>query len=129
MPRCSPSQARRPRPSPDQWRNDIACGVNCLYVLLKLHDVKVDYGHLFDNMLRAGRETSLLDIQRAGAEYGLRYEKGRSTPEGLQSPTKAVICHTENPVTGKGHFVPVLRADADGVSHHMVRVRPVPQGI
>jgi ABC-type bacteriocin/lantibiotic exporter with double-glycine peptidase domain len=108
------SSAAPPAP-PEQWRNDNACGVNCLYVLLKLSDVKVDYGALFARLLRGERETSLLDLQRVAGEYGLRCEGGRSTPQGLQSARGAVICHTENAITGKGHFVLVLRADEDGV--------------
>jgi len=112
-----PASASAPTPPTtiDQWRNDNACGVNCVYVLMKLHNLDVGYDALFHRLLDGGKETSLLDLQRVVNAYGLKYEGGRSTPEGLQKARKAVVCHTENPITGKGHFILVLRADAEGV--------------
>lgn len=107
--------AAEPKSKSEQWRNDNACGVNCVYVLMRLNNLKIGYDALSDRLLGGERETSLLDLQKVSGDYGLQYETGRSTPEGLQSAKGAVICHTENPMTGKGHFVLVLRADKEGV--------------
>lgn len=99
----------------ERWRSENACGVNCLYVMLDVYGINVNYTQLMGRLIGGIEETSLLDLKRAAVEKGLACEMGKTTPEGLRRATGPVICHCEDELTGRGHFVLVLKSDRDGL--------------
>jgi len=103
------------RPTLEQWRNDNACGVNCLYVLLRTRDIEVQYGRLMESLLNGDRQTSLLDLKLAASRAGLPCHIRQASPAQLQQLGGPVICHWENPMSGRGHFVLVLKSGDDGL--------------
>jgi ABC-type bacteriocin/lantibiotic exporter with double-glycine peptidase domain len=92
--------------------------VNSLYIMLRLHGIECDYHALTDELYAASPEgyNSMADLKRSAARRGLELEVGRTSPEALLELEKPVIAHIE-PLErgGGGHFVVVLKTDADTV--------------
>jgi len=101
------------------WRCKRACGVNCLYVLLRDYRIETDYDGLLQELYAAAPEgeNSLADLTRAAEARGLPLVAARTTPFGLRDLEKPVIVHIE-PAEGDsgGHFVLVLDTTDDAVT-------------
>jgi len=100
------------------WRTRRACGVNCLYVLLRTYRIETDYEQLMHDLYAAAPEgeSSLADLQAAAAARGLPLAAGKTSLESLRALEKPVIAHIEGAVgrTG-GHFVLVLETNENAV--------------
>jgi Peptidase C39 family len=100
------------------WREQRACGVNCLYTMLRIHGIQCDYQNLTDELYAVSPNgfNSLTDLKEAAGRRGLAVEVGRTTPEALITLTKPVVAHIEPlEAGGSGHFVVVLAVDEETV--------------
>ena len=100
------------------WRDQRACGVNSLYVLLRLHGCDSDYSQLSSELFDASRGgyTSLANLRDVASRRGLDLEMGRTSPDVLHEMSKPVIAHIEPQEEGEwGHYVVVLDANEDTV--------------
>lgn len=102
------------------WRSGKVCGVNCLYLMLRLGGVAVDYGDLLEELLPDNSETSLTSMMRSARRHGLDCAMGKTDPEGLKAVSKPVVAHGESferSDSDVGHFVLVLKTTDEGVSY------------
>lgn len=102
------------------WRSERCCGVNCAYVMLKTHEIQVDYMQLQRSLLDSSELPSLTDLRDAMREAGLPVEIGKTTADGLTAIGKPVIAHLDlvgaRGTTG-GHFVIVLSIDNNNIQY------------
>lgn len=115
---ASAAEHERASSSDMVWRAENCCGVNALYVLLRVKGLAPDYRALRSSLLASQTATSLGDLRRCADGYGLPCASARSTPEGLRSLPKPLIAHMEvldGRAASVGHFVVVLRCTADEV--------------
>jgi hypothetical protein len=102
------------------WRTQRMCGVNCLYLFLGFHRVKMSYTELTEELLTTPVWTSLADLQRVASRHGVACAVGRTSPEGLRAISKPLIAHWEQvgpDGTNAGHFVVVTRTTDDLVTY------------
>ena len=100
------------------WCSEKTCGVNCLYFLLRAGNISPDYEQLSQEMVRQESLTSLTGLKRCAERHGLTCALGKTNPAGLEKLPMPLIAHFDLVgVRGKsgGHFVVVLRANAEGV--------------
>jgi Peptidase C39 family len=104
------------------WRHDKVCGVNCLYILLRMKGHVANYTSLLDELIVAPGKSvaSLADLKEVAGRHGVQCAIGKTTPAGLKGLAPPVIAHLED-VTQNGdnfgHFVLVLKSNDDGVTY------------
>jgi len=99
------------------WRSKRVCGLNCVYFLLRAEGKNPDYALMQQGLLKEAF-TSLADLKRVAADYGLSLRLAQMTPEELRQIDKPVVAHFDIvDVRGstQGHFVVVTHADENGV--------------
>jgi len=107
--------ANRPLPTDDKiWRVANQCSVNSLYVFLRLHGQEPTYAAIEERIPVGKRGTSLAEMRRCAAEFGLNTEVVKATPDALSSCPLPAIAHCEEQV-GSGHYVVVLSTKEDWV--------------
>jgi hypothetical protein len=104
---------------PRQERAKRECGLNSLYLLLRLAGHDVTYDQTREAVAISSRGTSLRELQQAASRLGVRTRVSRcSMAELLQTP-KPVIAYLRlregAPLAEPGHYVVVLNADEAGV--------------
>ncbi|MGH2510780.1 MAG: cysteine peptidase family C39 domain-containing protein, partial [Ktedonobacteraceae bacterium] len=101
------------------WRSEKACGLNCLYVLLGIHDIPLDYERLTTEMMEEERKyTSLTHLKLMAKKYGLTASIGKTDPSGLMSLSKPIVAHWDimsQKGESPGHFVLVLKTDSENI--------------
>jgi predicted double-glycine peptidase len=112
-PAANPESA--PKNSNPALRRAFACGPNCLYMLLALHDVSIDNRAVEEYISLYPRGMSLFDLKEASAALGLRTEVRRCSIEDLrrnfQSPVIAYL------VDGiRKHYVILVNISADAAT-------------
>jgi hypothetical protein len=131
-----PAGAPARDPAQIVWRSQRACGVNSLYVLLKVHGHSPNYIELNEQLLSSGREPSLADLQRSASAHQLPCEVGKATPAVLDRLAKPVLAHldiSEDTQTAElGHFVLVLATAPESITAMdgttgMIRAMPRPE--
>lgn len=110
-------------PGEIKWRSERLCGVNCLFIMLGVYKIDVDYELLSGELLPGDEFTSLTKLKESATRHGLEVGMGRSDPAGLQELTKPVLAHWEaasasgNQTEAPGHYVLVLKTTPDGVEY------------
>ena len=102
------------------WRANRMCGVNCLYLIARSHQVKVNYEALAAELLSQGNLPSLRDIVDSGQNLGLDLVAVKLTPDDLRQAAMPLIAHLDVRLADglpNGHFVVVTSASADQISY------------
>lgn len=89
------------------------CGPNCLYALLKLHGLKIDYDDLMSMLPRGGKGVSLRAMQDAARGLGIDTRVVHGQYAQLRRAAFPLIVHLKPPPgdqDGVGHYVVVLNA-------------------
>jgi len=99
----------------ETWRVAQKCGVNALYVALRLHGKQVDYREL-ESRLPVGEDGSTLaDMKACARAFGLHAEVVKATPEALTRCRLPVIAHCEQERSRSGHYIVVMSVTPAGV--------------
>jgi Peptidase C39 family len=99
------------------WRSGRVCGVNCVYLMLRVAGRRPDYAVLSKQLL-GDKANSLTDLQSAARRWGVELELARLNASELRRAPKPLIAHFEAvDLDGveRGHFVIVMRATDGGV--------------
>jgi len=107
-----------PDPKGIIWRSEKSCGLNCLYVMLGVYQLPVDYARLTSEVITSEPGTSLTTLKTVARRYGLSAELGKTDPEGLTRLPKPFIAHLDLAIQQgeiPGHFVLVLKTTSDEV--------------
>jgi len=104
-------------PLPERAQRE--CGLNSLYLMLRLTGHDVTFDQVREAVTVGPSGTSLLELRQAASRLGMRTAVQRCSMDELASLPKPVIAyfHSKDPEPqGRpGHYVVVLRADAAGV--------------
>jgi len=83
------------------WRVPENSGANVLYLMMRAHGIRVDYGDVVAH-LQGGREpTSLEDLRRVASEFGFPCIVYSATPESLGHMSLPIIAHVDSLGQGK----------------------------
>ncbi len=97
------------------WRDANSCGINALYMMLRLRGLNVDY-RTVDSLLPVARDgTGLADLRRCSDSLGLRTVIVKATPRDLRGVLLPAIAHAEEEGKGTGHYVVLTAASTDGL--------------
>jgi hypothetical protein len=102
------------------WRSENQCGLNSLYVLLRLAGIDVDYHDVRRRYPNNGQPTSILTLQDLASQFGLELTAGKTNVVGLQRVAKPVIAHFETVATrgeASGHYVVVTNVNEQQVTY------------
>jgi hypothetical protein len=111
-----------PSPAIAPWAESGRCGANCLYALLKLRGIPVEYEELVDLVaINGALGSSLEDLQNAAAKYGVELDARKVKPEELGSLPTPFILHVDSLTgSGAGHFLTVTlilsRSDVENLN-------------
>jgi predicted double-glycine peptidase len=99
------------------WRVTRNCGVNCLYVLLRVNGRSVVYKDLMNDLhaRSSGFQNSMTDLLHTARDWGLQCQLGKTTIDSLESLPKPVIAHVEKGSPETGHFVLVMKIGPEGI--------------
>jgi hypothetical protein len=104
---------------PRHMRAARECGLNSLYLLLRLCGHDVTFEQTREAVPIGPSGTSLLELQQAASRLGARTTMSRCSMAELVQVPKPVIAHLHPEMPDSqadaGHFVVVVRADKDGV--------------
>lgn len=101
----------------DIWQTGPYCGLNCLYVLLRLHGRRVSYDKLKNEVRTTQRGATLLELKTAAARHGLEMSILKVSPQNMDRvryPVIALLGDGDGPDV-KGHFVVVYNNTEDTV--------------
>jgi hypothetical protein len=98
-----------------QWRVEKKCGVNTLYLMLRLTSRPADYAAVERCVPVRSEGTTLLDMSRSAAAFGLELAVIKGTPATLRGGGLPVIAHLEEEVGTGGHYVVVTAANEDAI--------------
>jgi len=108
-----------PKISPeDIWQTAPYCGVNCLYVFLRLNDLKVTQAELKKEVPTTLNGASMLDLQNAARHFGLETEVVAANPGELKSlrfPMIALLGASANRQV-VGHYVVLCNEIAQSIA-------------
>jgi hypothetical protein len=112
-----PAPLFRDRASPEGAGRE--CGLNSLFMLLRLSGHDVTYEQTRAAVPIGPMGTSLLELQQAASRLGAKTRLSQCSMAELKREPKPVIAYflraTGGAVDGPGHFVVVLKADDTGV--------------
>lgn len=102
------------------WRSQPLCGVNCLYALLRAHDLEVDYDQLVSATVQnPSKPVGLNELREGAQKRGLRCATGKATGQSLDALPKPLIAHIDlqdyTQAPDSGHFVLIVATNADSV--------------
>ncbi len=99
-----------------QWRTEKTCGLNCLFVMLRLGGRTLSYPELYDRVLLSDQGVALADLRDQAGFFGLACSLAKTDPAHLEFVPTPFIAHTEllSP-SGKsaGHYVLVLNVTSE----------------
>jgi hypothetical protein len=102
------------------WRSTRVCGVNCLYILLRISGKDVDYSQLCDSSLTDTKYNSLAELAESAQGYDLRVQCYQLSPDQLRRSPMPLIAHLDQQsVKGqtRGHFILVLATSTNRVTY------------
>jgi len=104
-------------PLPVNWRTNFYCGVNCLYVALRMEGRPVDYEELCRSAAVGEKGTSLGELARLAKSHGTNYTPVRDLARSIAGWPVPAIVHQQRPDDLMGHYVLYLgrRGDLDAV--------------
>lgn len=103
--------------SSGSWRTPLFCGVNSMYVFLRLQGVQVSHQEMEADLPVSARGSTLRDMREVARRHGVAARVVRATPEQLWRCELPAIAHMEKDSTAgydnqsRGHFVVVVGAD------------------
>jgi hypothetical protein len=92
-------------PSPRNWQDETVCGANCVYAMLRLLGNNVQHTEVLDQVARTEQGSTLADLQRACAHWGVTTEAVSVLPEEMASLPTPCIVHIGHPGRASGHFM------------------------
>jgi ABC-type bacteriocin/lantibiotic exporter with double-glycine peptidase domain len=95
------------------WRTPASCGVNSLFVLLRLSDIPVIYENLSARLPLTEFGSNMLDMKRAAATFGCNARVLRLAPDDLDRLSDPVVAHLELGDGRAGHYVVITRVGQD----------------
>lgn len=104
-----------PSRSTKLWRSPNSCGVNCLYMMLRLNAKDADYTAVEKQTPVGESGTTLLELQRGAERFGLSLVAGKGTPEDLATCPLPAIAHFEEELGKTGHYVVVTECHPDSI--------------
>lgn len=118
---CSHEPATSPKTqaigATGHWRIPANCGINSLYLLLRLHGIDLSYEDLTRRLRPTQDGTSLTQLRDAASSFGFGVRVVHLTPESLQSCPLPLIAHVEmeGVANTSGHYVVVTDATLQNV--------------
>jgi len=117
-----PAQAAdAPNPSPAgqgpsaakvAWRKTQRCGLNCLYVLLRIHGVEVSYQELADETVVGDQGSTFAELSRVARRHGFDLTPMRATWESIDDWPLPAVIHLESQNLDR-HYVLLLRREGE----------------
>jgi hypothetical protein len=113
----SPQEGDEPRPAGSRiWRTAAnKCGINVIYLLMRLNHKAVSYEGLEQGVPVSTEGTSLADMHHYTRSLGLTTRIVKTTPEKLGRYALPAIAHMEEELGNTGHYVIVTGLGPDGV--------------
>lgn len=96
------------------WQRPDACGANCLFVFLQLHDVDADHAELLRRLPMQPGGASLADLCDICDSYKFPTEVVVATPAEIQHLPMPAVAHVGSR-RGDDHFVVLISATGDHV--------------
>ncbi len=87
------------------WRTAERDGVNCLYLLLRLHGHAVRYDELESTVTPGSRQVSLLTLMEVARDFDLPFTPKRCSPSDLAKLPSPMIAHINDVRHGGGRFI------------------------
>lgn len=104
---AKPSTRREP------WRSEVYCGVNALYVMLRMLGVHATYDQLLKESSVGDRGSSMEELARVARLHGVTLTPMRGKAAGVASwPTPAIV-HQQRRTDLMGHYVLYLGPSGD----------------
>jgi hypothetical protein len=97
------------------WRETSRCGVNSMYLALKLLHRQVSYDAIEERMPIKENGTRLTDMRNCAESFGIDAQIVHATPATLQKCWLPAVAHCEEEQHITGHYVVVVRAAPDEV--------------
>jgi hypothetical protein len=99
--------------APVDWRVDVRCGVNCVYVMLRMLDRPVTYGELLGQTAVGEQGSNAGELARVAGLHGVVLTPVHATAGSVARwPTPAIV-HIQRPSDFAGHYVLYLGRVAD----------------
>jgi hypothetical protein len=113
----STQQAGAAAASPEAtvWRTAKKCGVNSLYVLLRMNHKPARYQEVEAALPVTPEGTNIADVRRCAASFGLSTKVIKASPEALGDCPLPAIGHIEEERGSTGHFVVITAVGPQGV--------------
>lgn len=99
----------------DIWRTQNRCGVNSLYVFLRLNGQSASYDDLLSGVPVGELGTSMADLKRLVSANGIPCSIVRTAPEKLEDHDLPAIAYVWNTSSSNGHFVVLTHASRKSV--------------
>lgn len=96
------------------WRSPMACGANCVYLLLSAHGVPIDYETAMGEVDVTPRGSTLHDLATACSRLGLAVESVQTSPRYMATLALPIVVHLDHwtgSINRIGHFVLLLDYD------------------
>jgi ABC-type bacteriocin/lantibiotic exporter with double-glycine peptidase domain len=90
------------------WRTPMACGANCVFLLVHAHGIPAAYERVLDVVGTTPRGSTLQDLERACREIGLPVAAASGTPSAFGSLALPIVVHLDHwtgSVDRIGHYV------------------------
>lgn len=104
--------AAAPAAAPVPWRRGQCCGLNCLYVLLRMHGVAVTYPDLADETEVGEQGSTMAELSRVAHAHGIDLTPMRATFESIDEWPLPAVVHLQRQDLDR-HYVLLLRKQGD----------------
>jgi Peptidase C39 family len=105
--------SRIPAAQPVEWRHTKRCGLNCLYVMLRMIGAQVSYQTLGSEVQVTDQGTTMAELVRVAALHGAILQPMRATKESIPQWSLPAIIHLQNQDL-TAHYVLLLRSTGNG---------------
>jgi ABC-type bacteriocin/lantibiotic exporter with double-glycine peptidase domain len=102
-----------PLAQPVEWRHTKRCGINCLYVMLRMLGTQVRYENVVAEAHITDQGTTIAELVRLAANYGTSLQPVRATKDTIRRWPLPAIVHLQNQDLTT-HYVLLLRASETG---------------
>lgn len=94
------------------WRKAQCCGVNCLYVTLRMHGIPVKYEELAEETAVGDQGSTFAELSRVARLHGLDLTPMQATRESVADWPLPAVLHLERQNLDR-HYVLLLRRQGD----------------
>lgn len=115
---CFPQETSRPESS-NNWREQVSCGVNCVYFFTLFFDLDKTYDEVVLQVPITDSGSQLSDMANALRHFGLHVNVSKLSPSELENATLPVIVHTyvtdssADVLVESGHFLVLIEKNED----------------